>query len=93
MDATFVLNDKDFEEFFKDIQEENKAVYTEINIKKWQITYAASMEIKDCLGEKYEGSFYSKAIPYKETRKSFGMVLFTGFFIAILFFIASGSVI
>ncbi len=38
-------------------------------------------------------SNYSKAIPYKETRKSFGMVLFIGFFIAFLFFIASGSII
>lgn len=88
-----ILNDQDFEEVSKKVKQENKAVYTGINIKKWQRTYKASMEIKDSLGEKYEGNFYSKAIPYKETRKSFGMVLFIGFFIAFLFFIASGSVI
>ena len=51
------------------------------------------MKIKDSLGEKYKGSFYAKVIPYKETRNSFGMILFIGFFIAALFFIAAGSII
>jgi putative ABC transport system permease protein len=88
-----ILNDETFDEIFKETKEENIVIYTGLNIKKWQRTYAASMEIKDRLGEKYEGNFYSKAIPYKETRKSFGMVLFIGFFIAFLFFIASGSII
>lgn len=88
-----ILNDKAFDEIFKQAKEENKVIYTGLNIRKWQRTYAASMEIKDRLGVKYEGNFYSKAIPYKETRKSFGMFMFIGFFIAFLFFIASGSII
>jgi putative ABC transport system permease protein len=91
--GALILNDKDFKEVSQKVKQENKAVYTGINIKKWQRTYKASMEIKDSLGKEYKGNFYSKAIPYKETRKSFGMVLFIGFFIAFLFFIASGSII
>lgn len=91
--GTLILNDKDFNEVSKKVKAESKVDYTGINIKRWQRTYRASMEIEDSLGKEYKGNFYSKAIPYKETRKSFGMVLFIGFFIAFLFFIASGSII
>ena len=88
-----ILNDEDFQEALNKTKEEDIVIYNGIDIDKWQSSYKASMEIKEAIGEKYGNGYYSKAIPYKEVRKSLGMVLFIGFFIAFLFFIASGSII
>jgi len=88
-----VLNDNDFNNMLNIAKERDIVIYNGFNINRWQRSYDASVEIKEVLGEKYEGSFYSKAIPYKGIRKSFGLTLFIGFFIAFLFFIASGSII
>ncbi len=88
-----VLNDRDFEEALEKIKKEDLIIYNGINIDNWQDSYEASMEIGKMLEGKYNGSYYSKVIPYKEVRKVYGLVLFIGFFIAFLFFIASGSII
>ncbi len=76
------------------LKKEDIVKYNGFNLNKWEKSYDASMEIKEKLGEEYQDSFYSKAIPFKENRKSFGMILFIGFFLYLfLFFIASGSII
>ena len=89
----FILSDMDYEEIFNMAKKEDIVKYNGFNLNKWEKSYDASMEIKEKLGEEYQDSFYSKAIPFKENRKSFGMILFIGFFISFLFFIASGSII
>ena len=89
----FILSDMDYEEIFNMAKKEDIVKYNGFNLNKWEKSYDASMEIKEKLGEEYQDSFYSKAIPFKENRKNFGMILFIGFFISFLFFIASGSII
>lgn len=88
-----VLNDKDYESLLAKAKERDIVLFNGMNIDKWKKSYDASLEIEDMLGEKYQGSYYSKAIPYKQLRNHWGLALFIGFFIALLFFIASGSII
>ncbi|HLR36357.1 MAG TPA: ABC transporter permease [Tissierellales bacterium] len=88
-----VLNDVDFENTLEKINQEDLIIYSGINIDNWKDSYEATMEIQDDLGDKYSGSYYSKILAYKGVRKVYGLILFIGFFIAFLFFIASGSII
>lgn len=90
---SLILNDKDFEEALKIVNQQDQVIYTGINLDKWQDSYESSIEIRNELGGNYSRAYYSKAIPYKEARNNFGLALFIGFFIAFLFFIASGSII
>ena len=88
-----ILNDKDFEFAIKNTKEKDLIVFYGLSLENWQGSYKASMEIDKILGDKYEGTFYSKVIPYREVKRLYGLILFIGFFIAFLFFIASGSII
>ncbi len=88
-----ILNDEDYKEILKKAEEKDMLIFNGIHIDKWKRSYETSIKIQNMLGEKYEGFFYSKSIPYREKRNYFGVSLFIGFFIAFLFFIASGSII
>ncbi|MGJ0847234.1 ABC transporter permease [Tissierella praeacuta] len=89
----FILNDKDYNHLLKRAKEDNIVIYNGIKLDNWKSSFDASVEIRDMLGDKYQGSYYAKSIPYKDIRNNFGLTLFIGFFIAFLFFIASGSII
>lgn len=89
----FILNDKDYNHILETAKEDDLVIYNGIKLDKWKSSFDASVEIGEVLGSEYSGSYYSRSIPYKDTRKSFGLTLFIGFFIAFLFFIASGSII
>jgi putative ABC transport system permease protein len=88
-----ILNDEDYKEILKKAEEKDMLIFNGIHIDKWERSYKTSIKIQNMLGEKYEGFFYSKSIPYREERNYFGVALFIGFFVAFLFFIASGSII
>jgi putative ABC transport system permease protein len=88
-----VLNDKDFEKIIKNTKGKDLIIYNGIKIDNWKDSYDVSMQIQKSLGDRYDGSYYSNIIPYKELSKVYGLILFIGFFIAFLFFIASGSII
>ena len=89
----FILNDKDYNHLLKRAKEDNIVIYNGIKLDNWKSSFDASVEIRDMLGDKYQGSYYAKSIPYKDIRNNFGLTLFIGFFIAFLFFIAAGSII
>lgn len=88
-----ILNDGDFQYAIEKGNKEDLIVYNGINLDDWTNSFEASTEIGKNLESKENVNFYSKIVPYKETKKNFGMVLFIGFFISFLFFIASGSII
>lgn len=88
-----ILNDKDFQYAMEKSNSENLVLYNGINLEDWKDSFAASTEIAKNLKSQEGIRYYSKIIPYKEAKKNFGMVLFIGFFISFLFFIASGSII
>lgn len=88
-----ILNDEDYKEVMEKASKDSLIIYNGINLDPWQDSYKASQEISDMLGEEYNRSYFSKIIPYSGLQKTYGMTLFIGFFIAFLFFIASGSII
>ena len=88
-----VLNDRDFEEIIKNTKEKDLIIYNGIKIDNWKDSYKVSMVIEESLGDRYDGNYYSTVISYKEVSRIYGLILFIGFFIAFLFFIASGSII
>lgn len=88
-----ILNDEDFKEVYDSSDYSQKIIFTGIEVENFKKSYAPSLELKDRLGEDYGREFYSKAIEYKEGIAGYGLALFIGFFIAILFLIASGSIL
>lgn len=88
-----VLNDKDFYSYMDKAEIENTLVYKGLIINGWKKSFDASMNIQEALADQQQVRFYSKALPYRELRRSFGLTLFIGFFVAFLFFIASSSII
>ncbi|WP_025640868.1 ABC transporter permease [Schnuerera ultunensis] len=88
-----IFNDKDFDYAIKNIIEKDLFLFHGFKLENWRGSYEASMEIRRMLGDRYERSFYSKVMPYREVKRLYGLILFIGFFIAFLFLIASGSII
>ncbi|KNF09596.1 ABC-type transport system, involved in lipoprotein release, permease component [Gottschalkia purinilytica] len=88
-----VMNDDEFNKILKDIPKEKLFKYYGIQLNNWEDSYKASKEIGQFLGKDYEGYYSNKIEPYTAQKNAFGMILFIGFFIAFLFFIASGSII
>lgn len=88
-----ILNDRDFKGVLDVSEQSQRIIYTSIEVENFKKSYASSLELKDRLGENYGREFYSKAIEYKEGITGYGLALFIGFFIAILFLIASGSIL
>lgn len=88
-----ILNDKDFENIIKNTKEKDLIIYNGIGLDNWRDSYEVSVNIGKILGNKYSENYYSKAISYKEVKRIYSLILFIGFFIAFLFFIASGSII
>lgn len=88
-----ILNDNDYKKLLDNATENDLRIFNGINVDQWKRSYKASLEIEDMLGVGYENNFYSKAIPYIEMRSFYGLTLFLVFFIAFLFFLATGSII
>lgn len=88
-----VLNDNDYKKLMDNATEKDIRIFNGINVDNWKRSYKGSLEIADMLGMKYKNSFYSKVIPYRQMRSFYGFTLFLGFFIAFLFFLATGSII
>jgi len=88
-----ILNDADYNRISKKAEEKDLVIFNGINIDRWKRAYQASLKIQDMLGERYQEMFFSKTIPYREMKNFYGVALFIGFFVAFLFFIASGSII
>lgn len=88
-----ILNDNDYKKLMDKATDKDLRIFNGINVDNWKRSYKASLEIQDMLGVGYQNNFYSKAIPYREMRSFYGFTLFLGFFIAFLFFLATGSII
>ncbi|KNF09595.1 ABC transporter permease protein [Gottschalkia purinilytica] len=87
------VNDIEFEEILKNISKEQLIEYYGIKLEDGSNSYKAVKEIRQYLNKGYEGHYSTKADLYIEQRSSLGVVMFIGLFIALLFLIASGSII
>lgn len=90
----FVVNDNTYKEIEKYASEEDYNYVTGIKLNNPSLSYNFSLELAEEYNktENNKNNFF-RIIPHVQTRRSFGLILFVGFFISILFFLASGSII
>lgn len=88
-----VISDKDFNELYKSVKDGNKVIYHGYNIKNWQKSTEAVKEIIALISENQRQLFTERVMDFSEMMQTMTFFLFIGTFIAILFFIATGSII
>lgn len=88
-----VISDKDFNELYESVKDGNKVIYHGYNIKDWQKSTEAVKEITASISENQRQLFTERVMDFSEMMQTMTFFLFIGTFIAILFFIATGSII
>lgn len=88
-----VISDKDFNELYESVNDGNKVIYHGYNIKDWQKSTEAVKEITASISENQRQLFTERVMDFSEMMQTMTFFLFIGTFIAILFFIATGSII
>lgn len=88
-----VISDKDFHELYQSVKDGNKVIYHGYNIKNWQKSTEAVKEIIASISENQRQLFTERVMDFSEMMQTMTFFLFIGTFIAILFFIATGSII
>ncbi|HEY4543570.1 MAG TPA: ABC transporter permease, partial [Tissierellaceae bacterium] len=91
----YVVNDEDFNNLLDKSNQTNISNLNGFKVESKYKSYNTSKELWKTLGkeEGYTMNLYFKAINHVDTRNSFGIILFIGFFISFLFFLATGSII
>lgn len=90
---TVVINDEGFNNLIRNISDEDKLVYYSYNIKQWLKSVDAIKEIRAAVPKAEEGNFTERVIDFAGLMKGMSLFLFIGTFIAIVFFIATGSLL
>lgn len=93
MSNTIIINDTTFKELWNKASNKNKNIYYGYNIEDTPKTYNAVTEIKNNITKEGKSFFTEKIVDGSVMMKSFSLVLFLGTFIAIIFFIATGSIL
>ncbi len=91
----YVVNDEDFNTLLNKSKETNISNLNGFKVDSKYKSYDTSKELWNKLGheEGFTMNLFFKAIDHVETRNNFGIILFIGFFISFLFFLATGSII
>lgn len=90
---TIIVNDEDFKNLSKQIPDSENYTYYSYNIKHRLKAYAAVNEIKNMVTKGQE-SFFTESVLSASTLMQFiSVFLFIGTFVAIIFFIATGSIL
>ena len=68
-------------------------VYWGYHLDNWEQSEEVVHEIKSHMPAVLKDSFSSRVEPYLSVKQTWGIVLFIGLFVSVLFFIAAGSVL
>ncbi|MFL0249004.1 ABC transporter permease [Clostridium neuense] len=90
---TIVVNDKEFGLLKSKISGEEFSVYYSYNIKNWMKAEKAVSELKNEIPKEMKAQFTERVISFSSNMKGMSIFFFIGTFIAILFFIATGSIL
>jgi len=95
LNDVIVISDEEFSNLSKLIPHEDKIVYYSYNFKNWTKSSHTVEEISKSVKDRYEnGEFFTERVMrYNALMAQTTLLLFIGAFIAILFFIATGSII
>lgn len=88
-----VLSDTDFDTLKNKVTEKDQNIYYGIDLEDWTKSEEASEKVKQVIPNHYKESYSARVMDYIEQKSAFGLVLFIGMFLSVLFFIASGSII
>ncbi|TAH63650.1 MAG: FtsX-like permease family protein [Gottschalkiaceae bacterium] len=88
-----VVSDADFERFQASTPKEKQVIYHGYNIKDWQKSANAVIEIATMVPENENILFSQKITDFADIMQTTSLFLFIGTFVSILFFIATGSII
>lgn len=90
---TAVVSDKDFNSLKGRIKEEKLQIYYGYNIKDWIKSEESVKNIKAQVSKDMRSGFEDRVIGFSQLMKGMSLFFFIGTFIAILFFIATGSIL
>lgn len=90
---TIVINDKEYSTLKSKLSGEEFSVYYGYNIKKWMKAEKAVNELENGIPKDMKTQFTERVISFSNNMKGMSLFFFIGTFIAILFFIATGSIL
>jgi len=90
---TIVVNDKEFGLLKSKISGEEFNVYYSYNIKNWMKSEKAVSELENEIPKEMKAQFTERVVSFSSNMKGMSIFFFIGTFIAILFFIATGSIL
>lgn len=90
---TIVINDKEYSRLKNKLSDQEFSVYYGYNIKKWMKAQKAVIELENDIPKEMKIQFTERVISFSNSMKSMSIFFFIGTFIAILFFIATGSIL
>ncbi len=90
---TIIVSDSDFKKLWNNVSEHNKLIYYGYNIKHNLKASGAVTEIKNAVTKGQEAFFTERVISAASVMQLLSVLLFIGTFIAMIFFIATGSIL
>lgn len=90
---SIIINDSDFKKLWNNTSDSSKYMYYGYNIKHYLKAAAAVTEIKNDVVKGQEASFTERVTSAASLMQILSVLLFIGTFIAIIFFIATGSIL
>ncbi len=90
---TIIVSDSDFKKLWNNVSDHNKLIYYGYNIKHNLKATNAVTEIKNAVTKGQEAFFTERVISAAGLMQFLSVLLFIGTFIAMIFFIATGSIL
>ncbi len=90
---TIIVSDSDFKKLWNNVSDDNKLIYYGYNIKHNLKAAGAVTEIKNAVTKGQEAFFTERVISASSVMQLLSVLLFIGTFIAMIFFIATGSIL
>lgn len=90
---TIVISDKQFNKLKNKLTDEKLNVYYGYNIENWIKSEKAVRKLRSEVPEEMKSAFSQRVIEFSKVMKNMSLFFFIGTFIAVLFFIATGSIL
>ena len=86
-----VISDADYASLLRQVPDSEQLVYWGYHLESWEQSEEVVHEIKSHMPAVLKDSLSSRVEPYLSVKQTWGIVLFIGLFVSVLFFIAAGS--
>lgn len=90
---TLVISDEEFNKLFNKVPKDKVLTYYSYNIKNWMKSANEVSKIKSMVPKEQQKAFTERVVDFSALMKGMSLFFFIGTFIAVLFFIATGSIL